>query len=694
MSVFILVAISFLAETGLRLELSGLQGVRHGVRTGQSFPLNCMAASEDGKVLVTAGLGGEIAIWNTKESGDSCHFSFNRRIVGVLTNSAGTQLLVICADNCVLAVDISTGKTLSCRSNLVLDPAAFVFLREGQQVASVDRQTHSLVIWDFASGKDVLKIKLPSQFAPSLLYSQLRGGSFLAVCGSEVYSISDLAFKDKFSAKCILSAPSKISAIDVSPSAQLLAVVHADGAVGIYPSGAKEPCKIVPSIVSPVCCVYWSKDDSSLTLCGVCGDLVTFNIKTGAKAVVVPNVNSKEVLSCRGAAGQMLFIGYRDQFAVGCYELESSACLKSYFRTVDISLSVSSCDRGRIAFFGNYESGSTIWNLESGFLEQCLPAEEALNTAVSGNGEYVSFVDGGWGGIEVWNRERKQIAKRFRFASMPSRVPMALSRDGSLVAFPGDKGDSILVKGVNSGNLQATLSGFRGDTVTRLEFSKDSKSILIGAKRSISSWYLTDPPSRMGQLALNLQDHGSFQSFCICGFRQQLLVATSKGYFSDSCLDNSRDCFRNFEPQRLTSNFRIFLDRVGEYSLSRDQVTGQVFLYQFVNGIAVRLMPLPACCGVGIVRNLTGSRVCIPCGSSILVVDTKLRSIVGRLYSFENGKNWLFLSVDGRFDGSPEVVRGILSGAKNTFYSQIDGIRLVRQIGLLRTTWLSDSSLL
>jgi RNA polymerase sigma factor (sigma-70 family) len=359
------------------------------------------------------------------------------------------------------AVDLPAGATARMGSpHLWVGPfaaSALVFSPDSKSLGTLGYGVH---VWDIATGKEVVSLKVPDQPDRRVIYRSLAlspDGKWVVAVGSDGAQLWELPTGTEGP---LLRAPKKAQVLRTcvfSPDSKVLAAPGGDGLVHRWELAGARPLPPLTGHKGAVLAAAYSADGKLLASGGDDQCVRLWNARTGEKGLVITGHRGAVVGLAFSPDGKLLAT-----------------------RSADNSLRLWATATGRQV--QRWDEDATGWQVlhASPFALGFLPDGKTL-------------VVGGGRGVRAYDTTTGNDARVF--AGSPSGSAVALSPNGKL--FAGVVGQQVRLWDTATGREVVRRDGHQG-AVLSVAFAPDGKSLATGgADRSIRVWGLPGGKERL-----------------------------------------------------------------------------------------------------------------------------------------------------------------------------------------------------
>jgi WD40 repeat protein len=581
--------------------------------TGHTGYINSLSLTRDGQLLASGSNDLTIKIWNVFTGREMRSLNGHTASVQAVAFSADKQWLASgSADNAIKIWDVATGKeiqTLKRHTGLV---KTIAFSADGKILASGGAD-NTVRLWDTTSWRELATLRKHSQEITSLSFSSdnksiASGSADGVVC---LWKIG--ADRERFMAR-----PNSSAVLALSFSDELLVTASAAGAITYLDlTNGKEVRSLSADPNSAELVVASFSDDGKLLAASTGSKTVNLRSTDDGKSERKLESHSTGFNAVAWSRDRRwLAAGANDhtirlwQVATG-REMPRLSGHSAYVTTISFS------QDSRFLASGSESGQLKVWDMQTGREAYGLPSNQAINVvAFSPDGKFLASA-GVQQTIQIWELATKR-ARTFTGHS-GEVTSVAFSPDGSLV-ISGSMDKTIKLWELKTGNTVRTLNNLN-DQINAVAFSLDGKSVAAGgADKTVTIWEVAT-----GRPLRTLTGHGA----------EVLAIAFSPD--GKSLASGSAD-----------HTIKIWDTESGREARTLSGPSGNV------NSVAY-----------------SADSYWLVSGSddgSIMVWSGAKGELVATLVSVRDSDDWLVVSPDGLFDGSPASWNLLLwRFAKNTF---------------------------
>ena len=481
------------------------------LQTGHSSSVDAVTFGPDGRWVATGSFDNSIKIWDTETGRELRALTGHTGPVRVLATSPDGHLLASGSnDHSVRIWDVTAGrefKRLDLGDTLV---EAVAFSSDGRKLAS-SGPGNSAVLWDIATGNKISNLSEHTTPVTAIAFS--RDGAFLTSGDkSGLVKIWDLAKGKRL--KDLKGHKDQIEALVFNAGGDLVASGSSDKTVRVWKAANGKETAVLPGHMGKVLAVRFLDDGRVTSADSNCvvkiWDPASKRDVKSVSSRVGPEFTEGAVDSAAFSIdGRFLAVSNGDRTA-SLFSTDTGEKLETLEnRTVGLQTVAFSPDRNWLAF-GGLDNSVKLWDLRTGQALPPLVGHNGFVTSVAFTPDNSRLISASVDfSIRVWDVVSENLLK-----SLPGHKGyvngIAVSKSGKFLA-SGSSDKTVGLWDLTSYQLIKFLPGHGGD-VMAVAISPDEKLIASGsADKTIRLWDATtgapvrtiDSPSEVGTIAFS-----------------------------------------------------------------------------------------------------------------------------------------------------------------------------------------------
>lgn len=636
-------------------------------QTGHNSSVSAIVFDPKNQWIATGSIDNKVIIWEATTGRELRTLQGHEGAIRAIAGSQDGRLLASAGNDKIVKIwDVQTSKdlqTLSGHSGMI---ESLSFTRDGRFLASGSRD-NSIIIWDAASGQPIYKFP-DAGSVKSLAFSP--NGLFLASGGSDqAVKIWDIA-KQRFVKT--LNNPSEAATLQYSSDGEHFASGSSDGTVRIWKTvNWRETATLADHKTKILSLLFL--ENGQLVSASEDRNIKTWDIakRQVVKSVVgiTENTDNKIVSATISKDGQLLAVGDGTRTAA-IFDISNGEEIKTFENRTFGYYCLSFSSDGHWLAAGSIDNSIKIWDLETGQSLPPLKGHQADITAIAFDPDSKRLISSSKDGtIRIWNLvtgEPPQILKAQNNNSSGRNdiSTIAVSKNGRFILSGG------LDKTVRLWDLETNSEIYSNNDhlgeVTAVAFSPDNNMIVSGsADKTIK---LRDLNTK--NLLLNIDNQNeSVESIAFSPNEKLIAVGGVEKTVR----------IWNVQTGKNVHTFEQHSGKVNDLSFSPDGnhlASGSqdktIRIWNVSSGKEEKVLRGHG----GFVKTLSFSPggEWLASGSddgSIIIWRKDTGENLATLISLRNSNDWLVVTPQGLFDGSPESWNQLIwRFEKNTFNIQ------------------------
>lgn len=453
---------------------------------GHSMKVNAVALGLNDRLLASASADNTIGLWDVSSGRELRALSGHKGWVKCVAFSPDGRLLASGSNDKTIKIwDVATGNGIHTLEGHTAPVESIAFSAAGHLMASGSAD-NSVKLWDLTTAREANTFRGHTGWVTAVTFS--RDGKWLAT-GSKDATVRLWEVATGREARVLKGHTDRINAVAFSPNAEWIASASSDGTVKIWKTESGKEPRSLSSAAGPEIAVAFSGDGQSVLSVSSNRTVKVWSVATGREVRTAGNAASLDfVESIAFASDGQSFVSSADK-SVELYDTSAKKIRAFDSRAAGFYALAFSANARWFASAGK-DKTIRLWDTMTG---RQLPA------LVGHTGYVTSLVfskDGAWlasGSIDqtvrVWDTSTGRETRKLTGHDEAVNA-LALSPDNQWLASGGyDK--SIRIWDPKSGVQIRRLSGHSGE-VTAIAFSADGKWLVSGSvDKTIRVWNTT-----------------------------------------------------------------------------------------------------------------------------------------------------------------------------------------------------------
>ena len=449
------------------------------LQTGHALGVNCIAFSPDGSWLASASADNSIIIWQTASGRQLRKLKGHSGYVRALTISADGKLLASGSnDRSVKIWDVETGREVFSLVKHAGPVVSLAISRDGRWLSSgsLDKTVR---VWDMSNGIEIQALNKHTAPVNALAFSR-SGNSLLSAGGSDLIAWNTKTWQQEKTFK----QSAAVTALAYSHDERTVASATTDGSIFLWRVDSEKERKALKQNTSSVVAIDFA--NNALIAVHANGGVETWDCETGTLSKSVAGENNREQLVFAAFGPGGLFASTNGGRVLNTMSLATGDVIRSFESHSTPVNGISFSPDGRWFASGANDSSIRLWQTATGRELPRMLGHSGYITTLTFNSDSNLLASGSRSGeVKVWDVNSLQVT-----FSVPSKGQgidnLAFSQDGKFLAVVGM--DPHVVIWDLEKKLSRTLTGHTQE-VTSVVFTKD-RLITAGRDKSIRFWNL------------------------------------------------------------------------------------------------------------------------------------------------------------------------------------------------------------
>jgi WD40 repeat protein len=432
-----------------------------------------VAFSPDGKILATAGDGGEIRLWQVSDMKPllTCK-GHTRWIMSIAFSPDGCSLASASDDQTVKLWDIHTGqclKTLQGHTSWVL---SVTISPDAQTLVSAsDDQT--VKIWDIYTGQCLKTLQGYTSRVRSITFSP-EGDQLASASDDGTIKLLDISTGQFL--RTFQGHKARVRSISFSPDGAILASGSDDNTIKLWDITTGQCLRTLQGHSNFVQSVVFSPNGFSLASGSDDATVKLWDINTGECLTTLPGHINRVWSVAFSPQGQILASGSVDQ-TVKLWSVHTGQCLRTLQGYTNRVRSLAFSPNGEILGNGSADNTVKLWDIRTGRCLKTLQGHTSWVLSVAFSPQGKTLASCGSEVVKLWNVDTGQVLRTFQ-GHTNWIWSIAFSPDGQTLA-SGSDDHTIKLWDVRTGQCLKTLQGHTC-WILSVAFSPQGKTLASG----------------------------------------------------------------------------------------------------------------------------------------------------------------------------------------------------------------------
>jgi len=633
------------------------------VQTGHSAAVLSVALSPDDKILASGSSDATVKLWDVVSGKELRTLTgHSSGVVSVTFSADGKALASGSQDRTIKLWDVASGQELKTLKGDSGFPSSVAFSPDGKTLAS-GSNARIIKLWDVLSGQELKAIRAPSTTVFSVAFSPdgrtlaSGNGNYVVLSADgktrsstdQTISLWDVASGKEL--KTLKGHLGEVYSVAFSPDGRTLASGGTDKSIKLWDVRSGRELKALNGHSSDVSSVAFTSDGRTLASGSSDQTIKLWDVVSGQELKALQG-HSGDVRSVAFTSdGRTLASGSTDK-TIKLWDVASGQELKALKGHSSSVLSVAFSFDGKTLASGNGDTTIKLWDVASGQELKALKGHSNFVTSVAFSSDGKTLASGSTDKtIKLWDVVSGQELKALQgHSSIVTSV--AFSSDGKTLASGDGYRDSdgtIKLWDVASGQELKTQKG-HSRPVTEVVFSPDGKMLASGSyDKTIKLW---DVASGQELKVLKASSFVTSVAFSSDG----RTLASGHGDYSIKLWDVASG-----EELKTLKGHSSFVSSVAFNPDGKTLASGSsdtsIKFWNVASGQELRTLKGSSSVVRSIAFNPSGKTLASGGGDGrINLWDTNGGSNPTSLIGLDE-KDWVVVTPDGRFDGSPEGLK-------------------------------------
>jgi WD40 repeat protein len=457
------------------------------LQTGHTMKVNCVAFGHNGHWLASGGADNTIKIWDVSTGRELRALKGHTGWIKSLAVSGNeTWLASGSNDRTVKIWNVLTGEERHTFNGHSASVEALTFSPDDRWLASGSAD-NTIKIWDLATGKQMQTLRGHSGRISNLAFS--HDGKFLA-SGSDDNTVKIWEMATGRGFATLRKHTHTVMAVSFSPDGRWLVSGSSDGTICLWRVAADEECFVMKHNSAGILAILFRASDS-LTSVGADGEIAVWDTTTRReKRVISPGSNRDELLLAAFSSDGMLLAQTTGSRTVEIRSVATGSGLGTLESRSTAFYAVASSRDGKWIAAGTNDRAIRLWQLATGRELPRLSGHTGWISTIAFSPDSHLLASGSISGeVKVWD----VLAGREAYSLGPTQGSInavAFSPDGKSLAAAGIK-RTVQLWDLATKRCR-TFEGHSGE-ITTVAFSIDGRLLASGSTdKTIRLWDLSN----------------------------------------------------------------------------------------------------------------------------------------------------------------------------------------------------------